>query len=236
MKKYLLVLFAIIIFTSTAVYAETKTATATPTSEPTAEATGGAALDKEVQNLKDKIAKKVEELNKNKKALAGIVEEISEDYIKISTEDNQTYKIKIDPEITKIYTVEKGDKTELKLKDIKKQSYIIVTGIVLDSSIDANSIYKDEQLLVKSGRVVEVNKSDYNLKIVTNDKDNLTLDIETSTRQYLMNIKTLDIEKTGFSKIKEGDVIHFVIKKGTDQEEKNRFPVLKFLIIPQEYF
>jgi hypothetical protein len=52
----------------------------------------------------------------------------------------------------------------------------------------------------------------------------------------MLNSKTGEIEKTGFSKIKEADVIHFVVKKSSEEKEKNRYPTSKILIIPQEYF
>lgn len=51
----------------------------------------------------------------------------------------------------------------------------------------------------------------------------------------MVNIKTLDLERVGFSKVKEGDTVHFVVKK-TGEEKNNSYSAIKILIIPQEYF
>ena len=56
-----------------------------------------------------------------------------------------------------------------------------------------------------------------------------------ATTQQLMDIKTLELSKVGFSKYKEGDTIHFVFKKIAGAKE-NRYTALKVVIIPQEYF
>jgi len=67
------------------------------------------------------------------------------------------------------------------------------------------------------------------------DKTVYTLSIETSTKQQIVNIKTLETERIGFSKIKEGDSIHFVVKVNGD-EKNNEYSTEKILIVPQEYF
>jgi hypothetical protein len=88
---------------------------------------------------------------------------------------------------------------------------------------------------VLSGKITDINKDDFSIKVSTTDKDTYTLDIENSTNQTLMDIKTLELDKIGFSKLKEGDTIHFVIKK-TGTEKEKRFTAIKLVIIPQEYF
>jgi hypothetical protein len=44
------------------------------------------------------------------------------------------------------------------------------------------------------------------------------------------------MEKSGFSKIKEGDTVHFVVKKTGEEKELNRYSAQKILVIPQEFF
>ncbi|EKE14431.1 MAG: hypothetical protein ACD_12C00509G0001 [uncultured bacterium] len=51
----------------------------------------------------------------------------------------------------------------------------------------------------------------------------------------MINIKTLLKETIGFSKLKEGDTVHFVVKK-TGTEKNNEYSAYKILVIPQEYF
>lgn len=233
MKKRLIIFSLALISFIPTVYAQTKTATVSPTISTKTNSTE----EKDIQNLKDKIATKVAELSKNsKKAVAGTIYETGGDYVNIKTEDNKDYKVKVDSDLTKNFSITGGSKKELKISDLEKDDYIIISGITLDKTINANNIYKDDRYLVKSGKITEINKTDYYLKVMTTDKDEYTLDIESNTKQQMMDIKSLEILKVGFSKIKEGDTIHFVVKKDTSQTQKNRFSVSKFLIIPQEYF
>ena len=207
-----------------------------PTYGQTDEATTEAISQKEIQDLKVKIANKVAELNKDKKATAGTITDINNDVIKIKNEDNKELIIKIDSELTKYYQIEQAVKKEIKVTDLKKDAYIIVSGLPLENTINANSIYQDKPYIVRSGKITEVNKTDYYLRVMSTDKDEYILDIENITKQQIVNIKTLELERTGFSKIKEGDTIHFVVAADANTKENNRYPLLRFLIIPQEYF
>lgn len=229
MKKILIISALIIGMISGSVMAQNATSSAT--------ATPSAATEKDVKDLKEKLATKITELRKNgQKAIAGTVIENDEKTIKIKTEDETLYQVNIDEALTKFYAVTGSGKKEITANTIKKDMYIIVTGPVIDKTISANFIYQDERFLVKSGKISEVNKSEYFVKILSTDKDTFTLDIESTTKQLILNIKTLEIEKTGFSKMKEGDVAHFVVKKTGNEKEINRYSAHKILFIPQEYF
>lgn len=233
-KKLILVLGIISVFS---VNAQIKTASPSQViSSPTK-----AVEDQEIQRLKEKIATKVAELReKNSKAVSGIVQElISPEKItrlKIKTWRDEDFEVKIDPDLTKFYQISGNQKKEVKSNSVKKDSFILVTGIIKDKSIEANFIYLDELFLVSSGKATEVNRQDFFLNVITTDKENYTLDVETFTKHQMLNIKTLAIENVGFSKIKEGDTIHFVVKKTGTEKELNRFAAQKILIIPQEYF
>ncbi len=210
--------------------AQDETEAPTPQSSPTT------IEDSEVKELKEKIATKVAELRqKNNKAISGTVTSITDNTLKIKTQDDNDYDVKIDDALTKYYQIAANQKSEVEFSDIGKNDYIIVTGVIDDKKIEANAIYLDVLYLVKSGKVTEVNKDSYSLSVITTEKDNYTLDIETYTRQQLLNIKTLALEAVGFSKIKEGDTIQFVVKK-TATDKENRFSAQKILLIPQEYF
>ena len=99
----------------------------------------------------------------------------------------------------------------------------------------ASSIFVDESYIVESGKITEVNKDSYSVKVMNSAKEIFTLDVEFYTKQLILNIKTLELERTGFSKIKEGDYAHFVVKRGININD-NKYSVQKILIIPQEYF
>ena len=196
------------------------------------EATDESAID----ILKEKVADKVEELRqKNNKAISGFVQSNENDVIKIKTNADEEYQVKLDPDLTKYFQITGTTKKEIKSEDIIADDYIIVTGVVTDKTISANAIFVDENFLVLTGRVSEVDKDNFSIKVVTTAKEEITLDIETPTKQSIFNIETDKVESTGFSKIKEGDTIHFVVKK-TPEITDNTYPAEKLLLIPQEYF
>lgn len=233
MKKIGITLMVLAFFlTATNSFGQTKTASSAATVSPTP-----SREQIEINNLKEKIATKVAELNKvNQLAVAGVVTQTSSGEFKIKTSDEQEYTIKVDNLLTKYYSVVTGQKISLKNSDIKKGMYIIVSGPQIDKTITANSIWVDEEFFVLVGKVTQVNKDDLSVTVATSEKDTYTLDVETSTKQQIINIKTLDVEKTGFSKIKEGDTIHFVVKKAQKNRDVNQFSAVRILIIPQEYF
>jgi hypothetical protein len=229
MKLGLIVIMTVLIgrLWLSAVLAQTGTITPSPT----------LTIDeKNIQNLKEKIATKVAELReKNNKAVSGFVTQIGDQSLKIKDEKDTEYEIKLDDALTKYYQVSGTQLKEIKLSDIKKGLFVIVTGVANDNVINANILYIDEMFLVKSGKITEVDKDNFSLKLLSSDKDAYTLEIETTTRQQMVNVKTLVAEPTGFSKIKEGDTIQFVVKK-TGEEKNNTYSPTKILIIPQEFF
>mgnify|MGYP001124504865 CR=1 FL=1 len=191
--------------------------------------------EKEVKILKEKIASKVAQLRQeNLQALSGKIIDIKNNEIEIKDYNDQRKIVNIDDLLTKYYSIKNNQKKEISFSNLKRGDYIIVSGIYTDKGINADIIFVDEKYLVDFGKVVEINKNEYWLKISTLTNENIYIDIETFTKQWLLNIKTLEIEKIGFSKIKEGDMIHFVANG--ELNDKNRFSTQKILIIPQEYF
>lgn len=230
MKKIIqntLLMGCLVIWLVGSVMAQTSSATAS--SSPTV------AIDKDIQILKDKIANKVSEIRKqNNKAISGFVLSIDGNAMKLSA-SGEVNQVKFDDTLTKVFQVLGTTKKEIKTENIKKNDYAIVNGVVADSIITANVVFIDENFLVDSGKITEINKDSYNIKVLTSDKNTYSLDIETGTKQYMINIKTLLKETIGFSKLKEGDTVHFVVKK-TGSEKDNNYSAYKILVIPQEYF
>lgn len=193
--------------------------------------------DKEIQLLKDKLASKVAELEKKeKKAISGFVRENKNNKIALIGLDETSYEVRLDDLLTKVYDIASGQKKEIKTNALVKNDYIIISGPISDRVITANNIYKDEQFVLGSGDITEVNKTDNFLKIMNSEKETITLDIETDTKRFLTDVKNFTTETVGIAKIKEGDVVHYVYKPSTAGREKNRFSATKILIIPQEYF
>ncbi len=231
MKKVLTVIMFFVLITVNAVHAQTNSspsATVVPTES---------AEEEQIQTLKEKIATKVAELRKeNLRAISGRVTANEGNTIKITTEDNTQYTIKTDESLTHFFKIEGAGKTEIKQDTIKSGMYIIVDGVLSENTIEANSVYVDVLYLVRVGTIIEVNAADFTIRVVGTDKETYTLDIQTDTRQQLLNTTTLLGERIGFSKIKENDIIHFVVEKTGTEKEPNRYNAVKILVIPQEYF
>lgn len=215
-----------------------------PTPEPTKSASVSATPEeKGTQHLLNTLKSQAEELRKKEqRAYVGIINKIDGGAIfkinAIEGVDEKTYSIKVDDTLTKSYRIVGTKTNEIKKDDLKVGDYVIVTGQMLDNVVEANEIYIDEQFIVKTGRISEISKADYYLKVITYDKDEYTLDIQNSTKQFMLNVKTKEIESTGFSKIKEGDSVHFVVSKNNSEKskEKNRYDAIRILVIPQEFF
>jgi hypothetical protein len=216
------------------ILAQTEKISSSPAVLETSSPTDGIS-DDNIKSLKDKIATKVAELRQqNKKIVTGVVNKKEQEVIELKS-DEKIFKVTTDDVLTKIYSLDNNSLKEIKIEDLKKDDFIIVLGPLIEDSISANYIYKDQPYVVGSGKVTEVNNSDYSLKIITQEKDEYILDIELSTKQQILDIKTLKTNPSGFSKIKEGDSIHFVFKK-PKEEKFTRVSALRILIIPQEYF
>jgi len=230
MKKTILFVYLVIcLFGYLTLNVVAQTPSASASSSPTV------VVDKNIQQLKDKIANKVSEIRKkNNKAISGFV--LSNDGNKMIINNNgEENQVKFDDTLTKYFKITGAQKKEIKANDVKKNDYAIVSGVMADNIITANVVLIDENFLVDSGKIIEVNKDSFNIKVSTSDKTIYSLDVETNTKQFMLNIKLLEMEKVGFSKIKEGDTVHFVVKK-TGEEKNNNYSAIKILIIPQEYF
>ena len=228
MKNKILVFVIVALFFSGSTIAKAQSKNATASSN---------IAEDEIQNFKDKIASKVAELTKQEqKAVSGFVIKTGNNQLSIITDDNQTMQVKIDDILTKIYQINGAQKKEIKLTDIVKNDYLIVNGPTSDTTVTANYIFVDEKYLVNVGKITEVDKENFSLKITTLDKETITLEIETATKQLILDIKTLELYRAGFSKIKEGDTVHFVVKQKQANNKETIYSAVKILIIPQEYF
>lgn len=234
MKK-LIIGAALVAVVAIAHDARAQTVSPTPDKTPTIAPTN--VVTKEVQNLKDKLATKVVQLRKaNHKAVSGVVDAVNAKTITIKDAAGKSVQVKVDEVLTKSFRISGTTKKEIKNTDVTKGDYIIITGPVADDTVTANTIYIDEQYIVGSGKITEVNAADFTLSVVSEDKENLTIDVENNTRRLLVDSKTLAKEVIGFTKIKVGDSIHYVLRKTGEEKVKDRYGALRIVIIPQEYF
>lgn len=190
----------------------------------------------EIQNFKEKLASKVAELQKKEdKAISGFLIQKKDKVLTIETTDNEQFSVELDDLLTKYFQVNVSVLKEIELDDFEVGDYLIITGPISGKVITANNVYKDENFTAGSGIVSDTGQGDFALKVVTLENETLTLNVETATKRKILNIKTLDLEDVGFSKIKTGDVIHFFYKKVSNKDEK-KYSATKILVIPQEYF
>lgn len=235
MKKILIitiVILSLLIFTYK-VIAQSEEAT------PPAKVSSSSAteVDETVKAFKERVAKAAGAGRSEQQALSGRVLSQKDNELTLLTNNNETYSVTVEKDLTMIYSLVNGVKKEKEFKDITKDDYLIVTGPMIDKTVNANSIYVEEQYLLQSGKVTEINNEDFYLNILNVDKENDLVDIETYSKIFLINIKTLESEKIGFSKIKVGDTIHVVYKKSVeDKKGERRYSATRILVIPQEYF
>ena len=193
-------------------------------------------LDKEVDKLKEKVAEKVSELAENSdQVTAGVVNSISDSSLTIKS-DNREVEVSIDDTLTTYYEVQGASIREIKLDNIAKNDYVFVIGPEINGVITANAVYKDQKYILLTGKITKVNQSDYSIEMVSLDKTSYTLDIQTYTNQRMLNIKSLALEAIGFSKLKEGDALHVVVKSNLKDPKSTRYDASRLLIVPNEYF
>lgn len=207
------------------------TETVSPTAEPTKKE------DSTIQNLKEKIESKVAQINQNsKKIVKGIIKDISDKTLKITSSDNREYSVDIDTTITTFSSSNVNGLKDIKQSDLEKGQTILVTGPIIENQISANHVYLQTEYLVLQGQITAVDEDDFTVSIVTPAKDQYVLDIQKGTKQLLMNSKDLTLTKSGFSKFKVGDSIHAVIEKPKGSVTSEKANTIRTLIIPQEYF
>ncbi len=224
--KYSVTALTLIIFTIAALPVFSQSPTSTPSG----------SLTEEVDKLKEKVAEKVEELKEKEKAVSGVVTEVDTNDWTLADADGKTISISIDDTLTNFYDIAGAKTIDLKQEDIEKGDYIFVTGPEIGDSITANAVYRDQQYIVLSGKITNVTSEDYTVNVLTVDKTDYVLDIESKTSQLMLNIKSLETEKIGFSKLKEGDSVHVVVKGNPENTSQTRFTADRLLVIPNEYF
>lgn len=192
--------------------------------------------DTALREFKDKIANKVAELQKgSQKVIAGYVTKVSSGSATIDVSKTE-FDITFDPSLVKVYVFSAGTKKESTVEKLAKDDYIAAFGSIIGSGVVANTILVDEPYQILSGRITEVDTDDNSIKFFTFDKSNYTLDVQVGSKLNMMNIKTLEPEKTGMSKLKEGDVAQITIRRKLNANPPIRADIIKAVIVPQEYF
>lgn len=224
MKKNILIpalLIAILIPSFS--FAQTPTTTLTPTpKEESAE-----EVDEKVDQLKNKVASRVAELNLvEKRGFIGTVKSVSDAQITVTDLNNKNRIIQID-ELTKYSSNEDENFTE---SDIKVGSKISALGLYNKDSkkLLARFINEISIPVFISGVVSEIDEKEFTITIKTTDSKNFTVDIENITKTYELSNDELDA--SGFSKIEKMQNVFIV--GFPDVDEENRISATKAVIVP----
>ncbi|OGG23715.1 hypothetical protein A3A79_00715 [Candidatus Gottesmanbacteria bacterium RIFCSPLOWO2_01_FULL_43_11b] len=196
MKK--LITFLLLLLIVSPVLAQTATPGITPTT----------TKDKQIEDLKDRIATKVAELSQTQRsAIFGKVKAVS---LSTATIETQTKDIKIEltDDIT-IFQNIKGKRTELSIEDLAKDDVVTVFG-EHDATLDllkAKVIFIQGVLPIRTtGIVTDINKTNFTLTVKPPQGADITVDIEKFTKTTIWDGE--DVAKGGFSKIVVGDTVH----------------------------
>lgn len=231
-KKFLFFIILVVFLQSSVVAQSPKLSPTTTLEKPTPTK----PIDKSAKIINEKIATMVAQMQKkNKKVIAGEIVKKDKDSFDLKTSKGELFKVTFDDVVTKAFSVSSGAKKTIELDEFKKGDLVIVAGPLIENTINANTIYIDQEFVVGSGKVAEVDRKEFFVKVISPDKTEYTIDIESFTKQELLDTTSLHLSTYGFSKLKEGDTVHFTGKKAVDKKS-NRFSAAKIIIIPQESF
>jgi hypothetical protein len=217
MKKIqVIILTAVFLFslTSPALAATTKTATATTvtpklSTSPTSE-TVEQKLNQQINNLKEKIASRVAELNLvEKRGIIGTVTATTNSQITITDLTDTTRFVDVD-EITK-FSSPSAKASSFGISDLTSGTKISVLGTYNKQSkrILARFIETVTTPTFVNGIISDIDKKNFVVTITTTENIPQKIDIETVTK-----IQTFDkengIAKYGFSKLEVGDRVYVV--------------------------
>lgn len=200
----------------------TPTKSVEPTKKPT-----GESLSRQITNLKDKIASRVAELKLvEKKGIIGTVDEVKDLQITLVDLQGKPRFVDVD-EITKFVA---SDNKSFGISDLKKGSLISIVG----------RYNKDSQRLLArfvgnitiptflNGTASDIDQNAFTFTLKSPDGKNISIDVEniTKTQSYT---KGGSVEKSGFSKIKNGDIIF--VTGNPDKNDSKKIIATRILII-----
>lgn len=235
MKKNLLNIITLLalLFFVPSVYAVTSTPTPTavkPTASPTTKETLDKKLSDQINQLKEKIASRVSELNLvERRGIIGIITEVPGNKITLIDVSGKTRFVDVD-EITKFSS---GSNKSFGLSDLTKGTRISVLGLYNKQSkrILARFINTTVDPVFISGAISNLDEENFYATITTPDGKQIKLDVQTTTKTVSYS-KDEELVKSGFSKLELGNrvtVIGFPDKKDPNLIVANRIVVLPTL-------
>jgi hypothetical protein len=220
MKKLILIAILFLFPIGTLALEASPTATAVP------------VKNKQVEDLKERLATKVAQLRQTeRRAIYGTVKATTISTFTIET-TSKDVKIELTDDI-KVFQMLKGKRTALTTEDVAKGDVVSVFGD-WDTAVEvlkAKVIFihnSNETMTRVFGTITESKKSDYTITIESKDGKTYVIDFETATKTSVWS-KDKGIEKGGFSKLIAADTIVVV---GTPVPKKeNRISAMRILTL-----
>lgn len=187
------------------------------------------SLTEKINDLKDKIASRVAELNLvEKRGIMGSVIERTDTQIIIKDIAGISRSIDVD-EITKFAS---PGKTNFGISDIEKDDVVGAVGIYNKQSkrILARFVDVINLPIVINGVVTKTDDDEFTITITSIDKKNYIVDVEkiTKTSEYT---KENGIEKSGFTDIRIGE--RSIVTGYLDNDEADRITATRILLFPE---
>ncbi|SRR6266568_438701 len=198
MKKKILITTLLLFFVWTN---QTFAATPTPTSS--------AAVNSQINQLKDKIASQVSKLNLvEKRGVIGIIQAVANNQITLTDTQGRTRFVDVD-EITKFSSG--ASNASFGLSDLKKGMLVSVLGIYNKESQRILARFIDTTTVPTryAGEITAIDGKNFLLSMMTVDQKSVKVEIDTaSTVSSYSNGGSLT--KYGFSKLNVGDLVEVV--------------------------
>lgn len=206
--KHIFTILLFLILNTTAANAATPTPAPTSQTSPTSEALN-TKLNNQINQLKDKIASRVSELNLvEKRGIIGSVSETSSTQITLTDQSGNPRIIDVD-EITKFTS---SAKSSFGLSDLTKGNKISVLGLYNKQSkrILARFIQTSVNPVFLTGAISEIDSKNIMLKIVSVDKKEIKIDVIQTSTKILESSKEEELAKILFSRLNTAERIYVV--------------------------
>lgn len=172
--------------------------------------TASPSTEEQINELKDRIASRVAQLNLvEKRGIIGVVTDATDTQITLTDVKGDIRFIDVD-ELTKFDgTTNSGS---FGISDVKKGSTLGVLGLYNKQSRRILARTVEELVIPKiiHGNVATIDSDNFILNIVTDKNEQLQVEFETTTKSFSYDKTGQQLIKSGFSKIKIGESIFVV--------------------------
>lgn len=209
-----------------------QTATPSVTAGPTiSNSQKNESLVQQINELKDKIASRVAQLNLvEKHGVVGSVTESSDTRITLKTYTGEVKIVDVD-EITKFSSP--SAKSAFGISDVRPGSVLSAIGLYNKQSkhVLARFISSYTLPIFLHGKITEINEDDFTITVPTKEKKEMIVDIETTTR--INALTDNKITRSGFTKLNVGDRVDIVGYPAKNEEKRMSGAYILQITTPQ---